>query len=215
MKPQGIATSNPMQISFVLQVILQLEPSSVLDIGCGSGKYGVLVREYRHRTRIDAIEGFAGYVTDVHRAVYDNVLIGNALDFVPKLGTNYDLALMIDMFEHLSPDDGRRLLQELKPHARHILVSVPVEHAVQEPYDGNELQRHRAQYDVATLRQLGFTQIWRISGNLIALLSPRHIALKRNILKLSVASLLPLWIAARLAPIFRAGAQPTSRRNTA
>ena len=53
------ATSNPMQISFVLDAILQLNPSSVLDIGCGSGKYGVLLREYLPKARIDGIEGFA------------------------------------------------------------------------------------------------------------------------------------------------------------
>ena len=95
------ATSNAMQISFVLEVIRQLNPGSVLDIGCGSGKYGVLTREYLPDARIDGIEGFTAYITDIHRVVYDNVYEVNAMEFVPKLDHGYDLAMMIDMFEHL------------------------------------------------------------------------------------------------------------------
>ena len=45
MKTDIIANSNPLQISFVLDLILQLQPDSVLDIGCGGGKYGLLIRE--------------------------------------------------------------------------------------------------------------------------------------------------------------------------
>ena len=56
-----------MQISYVLDAILQLNPQSVLDIGCGSDKYGVLTREYLRKARINGIEGFVQYVTDAHR----------------------------------------------------------------------------------------------------------------------------------------------------
>ncbi|MGD1018508.1 MAG: class I SAM-dependent methyltransferase [Verrucomicrobiia bacterium] len=204
MKFQGIATSNPMQISFVLDVILQLRPDSVLDIGCGSGKYGLLIRENRRTARIDAIEGFAPYVTDVHKTVYDHVEVGNAMSVVPGLEQVYDVAMMIDMFEHLTLEDGRTLLHELEKHSRHILISVPTWHPEQDAYDGNVLQEHHAQYDVTKLRALGFRQIWRVSGSYIALRGPTKVNLKRKVLKCATACLIPDWASRMLAPISRA-----------
>ena len=203
MKLEGIATSNPMQISFVLDAILQLKPNSVLDIGCGSGKYGLLIRENMRQARIDAIEGFEPYITDVHKKVYDNVYVGNAMEIVPKLDQSYDLAMMIDMFEHLTPEDGRTLLMQLQKRARHLLVSVPTWHPEQDAYDGNVLQEHHAQYDVSKLRALGFRQIWRLSGNYIALLSPVTVNLKLKVLKCAAACVLPHWVSRALAPISR------------
>ena len=192
-----------MQISFVLEVIRQLNPGSVLDIGCGSGKYGALTREYLPSARIDGIEGFAAYITDIHRVVYDNVYEVNAMEFVPKLDHGYDLAMMIDMFEHLTPDDGARILQELAKRTKHILVSVPVWHPEQDAMHGNVLQEHHAQYDVPKLRRLGFRQIWRVGGNYIALRSATRVKLKRQVLKWAATCLFPHWISRTLAPISR------------
>jgi len=203
MKTQSFAQSNPMQISFVLDLILQLHSDSVLDIGCGGGKYGLLIREKSPTARIDAIEGFAPYVTDVHRTIYDNVYVTNAIDAVPKLDQLYNLAIMIDMFEHLTPEDGRALLDELKKHATHVLISVPTWHPEQDAYGGNVLQEHHAQYSVASLRRLGFHQIWRISGNYIALFGPTKLKLKRKTLRVALTCCMPLWVSRLLAPISR------------
>src|SRR5258708_650097 len=117
--PRVFATSNAMQISFVLEVIRQLNPNSVLDIGCGSGKYGVLMREYLPNAHLDGIEGFAAYITDIHRATYDHIYEANAMEFVPKLDHRYDLAMMIDMFEHLTLDQGAQILQDLSQRTEH------------------------------------------------------------------------------------------------
>ena len=191
-----------MQISFVLDVILQLDPGSVLDIGCGSGKYGVLAREYLPKAQIDGIEGFARYITDVHRVVYDRIYEANALELVPTLGT-YDLVMMIDMFEHLTFEDGAKLLNELSTRSQHILVSVPVWHPEQDAMHGNVLQEHHAQYDVPKLRELGFRQIWRVSGNYIALHSETKVNLKLKVLKCAATCLLPHWVSRVLAPLSR------------
>ena len=81
----------------------------------------------------------------------------------------YDLAIMIDVFEHFTLSDGTHLLTLLKTRAQSVLVSVPVWHPVQEAIHGNTLQEHCAQYDAKMLRRLGFNQILRVSGNYIAL----------------------------------------------
>jgi trans-aconitate methyltransferase len=197
------ATSNPIQISFVLDAILNLQPTSILDIGCGSGKYGVLLREYFPAARIDGVEGFAPYITQVHRVIYNNVYEANVIDAIRTITDNYDLAIMIDMFEHLAPIDGMNLLAALKKISASILISVPVWHPVQEAIHGNTLQEHRAQYDAAALRNLGFTQIVRLSGNYVALHSAKRINLRRQAMKCGVTALLPEWLNRAFAPISR------------
>ena len=61
--PVSLLRHIPLQVG----AVMDLHPNSVLDVGCGFGIYGALLREYldvwcapceygEHRTRIDAIE---------------------------------------------------------------------------------------------------------------------------------------------------------------
>ena len=67
-----------------MDCIVTLNPKSVLDVGVGFGKYGVLCREYlelwdgrgeysQFLRRIDGVEVFANYITPLHKYVYDKV----------------------------------------------------------------------------------------------------------------------------------------------
>ncbi len=69
-------TSDLHNIAPVISVMSRLNPRSVLDIGCGFGKYGVLLREYLDvahgrvdretwEVRLEAIDAFAGYQNEL------------------------------------------------------------------------------------------------------------------------------------------------------
>lgn len=185
-------TSYAQTISPLMEIVLQLRPASVLDVGMGSGKYGVLCREYcdqwlhgklERRTRIDGIEGHPAYVGDLHRAVYDRILLGDARELIPALEHQYDLVLMIDMFEHLTPEDGRAMLAAPALEAASVLVSVPAGRLEQGAVYGNEFERHRAHYSRASLNALGFTQVWRVRDSWVALRCPRRVVLRRLLLR--------------------------------
>ncbi len=133
-----------------------IRPASVLDVGVGFGKYGMLLREYLKfwspledlnvRTgRIDGIEIFESYITAGQRYYYDSIYIGNALDIIPKL-KNYDLILMIDVLEHLNRDDGHKLLTLCQKRAEYVIISTPIKMNVQGPAYGNDFEMHRAQW---------------------------------------------------------------------
>ncbi|MFQ5910606.1 MAG: hypothetical protein ACE5IJ_07805 [Thermoplasmata archaeon] len=112
-------------------------PKSVLDVGAGFGKYGVLSREYLDvwgrgaevygdwERLIDGIEAWQDYLTPLHDFVYDNMYVGDALDILPTLQTNYDLILLIDVLEHLSFKDGMKLVKECQARGTNILISTP------------------------------------------------------------------------------------------
>jgi len=81
-------------------------PISILDVGVGFGKWGHLFREYtdineaendparyqrkKWRVRIDGIEGYAAYLTPMHRYLYNHLHVGNAGALLKKL-PHYDL----------------------------------------------------------------------------------------------------------------------------
>lgn len=145
-------TCDPIVLSPICQRIIELKPLSVLDIGVGFGKWGFLAREYaelwgqnhywERSVRIDGIEVFPEYITQLHNLIYDHIYIGNALDVLPQLDTHYDVAIMADVIEHLSFDEGIRTLDLIKGLASHAFITTPVNFSAQGAVFGNEYEKH-------------------------------------------------------------------------
>jgi hypothetical protein len=157
-------TSHYLQINEIIQMVNYIRPASVLDVGVGFGKYGMLLREYLKfwsprddlnvRTgRIDGIEIFESYITAGQKYYYDSIYIGNALDIMPNL-KNYDLILLIDVLEHLNQDDGHELLTLCQKRAEYVIISTPIKMNVQGAAFGNEFEMHRAQWQPKDFERL-------------------------------------------------------------
>jgi len=152
-------SSHFLQINEIVQLIYLLKPSTVLDVGVGFGKYGLLAREYlelwdgrgkynQWSRRIDGIEVFEGYLTPLHDYLYDHIYIGNALDIIPDLDVTYDLILVIDVLEHFTHDEGVRLLEACQRKGRNFLVSTPKDIGTQEEAFDNPYERHKSQWQM-------------------------------------------------------------------
>ncbi len=150
-------TSHLYQLNEIVELIVFTDPKSILDVGVGFGKYGFLSREYLElwdgreeynnwKRRIDGIEVFEGYLTPVHDVIYDHIYIGNALDILATLETNYDLILLIDILEHLDYREGIELLKECKKRGKNIIISTPENIGIQRDTFGNPLETHKFQW---------------------------------------------------------------------
>lgn len=156
-------SSHLYKINEITELILLTQPKKLVDVGAGFGKYGFLAREYlelwggdeednysgdfgKWKHRIDAVEGFAKFVTPLQREIYDNIYIGEATETVRKLKTKYDLVLLIDIIEHVSEKDGIRLLKDCLKISKNVIVVTPKDIGVQEDEYGNEYMRHRHQW---------------------------------------------------------------------
>jgi hypothetical protein len=149
-------SSQHFQISKIMDIIIALKPSSVLDVGAGFGKYGVLCREYldlwdgkqqyTFESRIDAVEVFSRYITPLHQFVYNNVYTENILALVNKLDFGYDLVLLIDVLEHLKKDDGVMLVTKLLSKNNGILISTPKNPSPQKDAFENIYETHRSKW---------------------------------------------------------------------
>lgn len=144
-------SSYPENIAPIIQLIAKYKPKSVMDIGVGRGKYGFLIKEYFHPDvkgdwkpveKVDGLEIFPQYITDLQRNIYDNLHIGNALDF--KFD-DYDLFLIIDVLEHWNMDEANFLLDKLTKKGR-VLISTPTYIGHQGASHGNEWERHVTQW---------------------------------------------------------------------
>jgi hypothetical protein len=140
---------------------------SILDVGAGFGKYGVLCREYLElwdgryqyhdfQRRIDAVEVFADYITPVHRFIYNNVYTEDILTLIPKLDIKYDMVLLIDVLEHFEHPIGQNLLERLLTidrKAKGVLVSTPKNPSPQKAKFGNHYEIHRARWTEDELKR--------------------------------------------------------------
>jgi len=144
-------TSEPANITPLLQRIIGLDPRSVLDIGAGYGKWGFLLREYLDdflgERRIDGVEVHRPYVNRSPAPhIYDLLL---TVEFPgPMSGAlqeHYDLALMIDVLEHYTVEDGKRALDAALRLAPQVLICTPLDYPQGDVF-GNQFERHLSEW---------------------------------------------------------------------
>jgi len=148
-----MASSDTAQISTIVDLIKILNPKSLLDIGSGWGKYGFLSREYLmgmywdiNTVLIDAVEGYEKNICSLQKEIYNNIFICNAFDFDVYLTKDYDLIIIIDVFEHFTKEDGAKLIEKLCMKTRNLLISIPRYVSFQKGYsdDSSSYEEHRA-----------------------------------------------------------------------
>lgn len=158
-------SSCPYNISRIVHIVWKLRPKSILDIGCGMGKYGVLFREYldnwygRYKKenwehKIDAIEGYEGYITDLHKAVYDKI---ETFNFIKSTWSSYEMLFLGDVIEHFFKEDGIAFLE--RQRSRWILISTPAWWTKNES-SVNPLETHRSLWEPKDFEEL---KNWKVN----------------------------------------------------
>jgi len=146
-------------------MIMRTEPRSVLDVGVGFGMGGMVARQYGDvwhlryapdlwEVRVEGVECFPGYLQAHHRALYDEVHVGEALKLLPDLPV-FDFVLCIDVLEHMERAAGSELLWWISRRGRQYLVSTPSHFFAQTAVHGNEAERHRSQWTAEELSEYG------------------------------------------------------------
>lgn len=155
-------------IPAVLYQIQSLQVRSVLDVGIGFGKYGMLIREalevplgryHKHQwqMKVDGIEVFPGYKNPIHQYCYDQVYYGDVLSLAAEL-PSYDVILLIDVLEHFDKETGKSLLQQLVSHINQcLLVSTPLYPDPQGAFLGNANEAHQSRWVLTDFLDFDFS----------------------------------------------------------
>jgi len=166
-----LSTSNWQNISYNIQLVKLLNPQTILDIGVGFGRWGILFREFLEvwgdnnfecnwKRTIDGLEIFPDYIKDYHKFFYDNIHICNALDYLRSMDKHYDLINLGDVVEHFVKEEGLELIDLCLKKSKHTLINIPIgKDWEQDAINGNEFERHRSSWSIEDFSKHKFSLI--------------------------------------------------------
>lgn len=165
--PSSFVDSIPGVMHLVIENLVPAgEVARVVDIGPGWGKYGLMVREYCSPVHLTAVEVQQGLCL-TQEAIYDDIIVGDARLHEQDFWKGYDLALLIDVIEHMTLDEGHLLLDRLIASGVKVVVSTPKvfeeQHDEHNPFEEHvsvwgweDFQRHGIVDDRSTIDSIIF-----------------------------------------------------------
>ena len=151
-----MGTSNWQNISYNIELLRRLDPKSILDVGVGFGRWGILFREFleiwdngryngKWQVKIDGVEIFPGYIKDYHKYFYNEIYLQNVLEFLETNGNTYDLINFGDVIEHFTKEEGAKLIELALKKGKHVLINIPIgRYWAQNGTDENPYEEHKS-----------------------------------------------------------------------
>ena len=114
----------------MLRKLIGKNIGSLLDVGCGIGKYKVFAKHYS--VGIDIFEN--SLEMSKRNGYYYELILGDVrnLDFANK---SFDGVICTDVIEHISKEDGYKLLDKMESISRKIIV-------ITTPWGSDLIKRH-------------------------------------------------------------------------
>lgn len=139
-------------IPSVMKWLMDIQPRSVMDVGCGFGKWGMLVKDYvglaldkniqvwedegKVPVSLYGVEVRQEYIKQLQREIYDDIYIGSVIDYIGAgKQADYDCVLMMDVVEHLTKTDAYAVMKHFVDHCGALIVSTPVGYMVRREWD--------------------------------------------------------------------------------
>lgn len=149
----------------------------MLDIGAGCGTYAKMFPA-KHWTGVEVWEP---YVEKYGlKNLYNDLIVKDATEL--EFDEHYDVAFAGDVLEHMSSDEAIKLVKKLKACADTVIISIPIGHYPQGPYEDNPYEIHIVDnwtHD-AFVEAFGAPTFWRID-NEIGIYVYSKFAIKLNI----------------------------------
>jgi len=137
---------------------IPIHVESLIDVGCGRGIIGALVRIYRNAKRLVGIEIFKKNLDFCRQMNFYDELYEYDLKQIPLPFNNkeFEAATCIEVIEHLPKNKGINLLNELERIAKMIIITTPNVPFSQRDYDNNPFQRHLSSWSVKDFIKRGY-----------------------------------------------------------
>jgi len=171
-------SSDPAAIPSVVRFVKSLQPKTILDLGCGFGKWGFLFREYLEVAKgryylkdwevdITGVDIFSKYIVDQHHVFYDRIRVEDVFTFFEHDQTVYDFIMCGDLIEHMHMQEGQALLGLLLTRGKANCVVTPAKFVEQGAYLGNEHEIHLTLWAEEDFIELGYS-VRTVDGKIIA-----------------------------------------------
>ena len=128
----------------------------VLELGCG--KNSLLIRSgIIKNLRVTGVDIFEPYVK-LHNSdgLYESCTLADItkIDFQPN---QFDTVVCMDVLEHITKDEGAKLLDKMKIWGRNVIITTPNGTVPGIPSDGNVYQGHQSGWTAKELEAHGYT----------------------------------------------------------
>ncbi|MCH8327672.1 MAG: class I SAM-dependent methyltransferase [Candidatus Marinimicrobia bacterium] len=148
------------QVRTVIEREIVGQCESVLDLGCGSDSVIGSIKDRLSRSvGTDLFDPSLELSRQkrLHHEYFNIDVLEAADQFGPD---SFDCVVAIDLIEHLERDDGLRLIEQMEMMARiKVIIFTPNGFVPQEPFDGNQWQRHISGWGVDEMRDRGYKVI--------------------------------------------------------
>lgn len=129
----------------------KINPSNILDVGAGSGRYGKMYHSAYPDIELIAVEPTLEYITKFNlEQVYSTVHNMTVQDFLKINDRIFDHVLCIDVLEHLKLSEAIDVLEELVYCSKWITVIWPND-VNRGAVDSNFYEKHRSNMQLADL----------------------------------------------------------------
>ncbi len=134
---------------------------SLIDLGCGPDSERKNLKHIRRSLGVDIFEpSLARSIKDkIHQdhLLYDVCKIDKAPGIAPK---SFDIAISIDNIEHLTKEQGLKLISDMESIARkRVIIFTPNGFIDQGAKEENEYQTHHSGWTASEMKKLGFKVI--------------------------------------------------------
>lgn len=142
-KPKDTGTSWGLNDVIVEDMIKRVMPSSVVDFGCGMGKYGEMCNNVlKYHFNIIGVDGFKPTIDWlVDKPFYKGLIHGKIQEQAGHLFG--DLAIFGDCLEHLEFNEMIETVKKANKNFKYIIIVVPLNDYEQGISGDNELEEHK------------------------------------------------------------------------
>lgn len=150
-----MGTSNWQNIPFCIDIFRKFVPKSILDVGVGFGRWGILAHEFldvwydrdspkEWQIRVEGIEVFKEAISSYHYSFYNKIYFGDAFAILPKLKP-FDLVILGDVLEHFTPQKAEMVLNQSKVIGKFVMLIIPLGYNWhQDVKYGNPFEAHKS-----------------------------------------------------------------------
>ncbi|MFW5437700.1 hypothetical protein [Paenibacillus apiarius] len=154
-----MGTSNWQNVSFCIDLIRRINPSSILDVGIGFGRWGIISREFLDvwngkikkdswDIHVEGIEAFSSNIENHHKEFYSKIWEQDARNFFDSCSTNYDLVIFGDVLEHFYKEEGYKILDIALKLSDYVMINIPIgQNWEQGSLYGNEYEEHKSEWE--------------------------------------------------------------------
>ncbi|MEZ4979821.1 MAG: class I SAM-dependent methyltransferase [Chitinophagales bacterium] len=142
----------------IREIVIAANPKIVLDIGCGAGKYGKLIKSLMRDIFCIGVEIDKAYIKEFDlESVYDRLICTNIATLMGNVDDHFDIVIFGNVLEHLPKSLGIDLLNFFVYRAKLIIINYPFGE-LQDSYKGHKHEAHISVWSMEDFKQFNFLE---------------------------------------------------------